>query len=163
MANPEAAYPAESRLRVALTGRGRIRGLLNLPCLPAPGLQSSAWPWLPKAAPSSSPRRTCSFRISAATCRPNRRRCSSGTRSSCLPSPSVSFGRAAVAAGTWRARRGGLVSGAASSGSHSRRASEPGAGSGPESLFGTLPFSSPLLDTRMSLMNRAGEPLINLH
>lgn len=47
---------------------------------------------LPKAAPSSSPRRTCSFRISAATCRPNRRRCSSGTRSSCLPSPSGCIG-----------------------------------------------------------------------
>lgn len=59
---------------------------------PAPGLQSSARPWLPKAAPSSSPRRTCSFRISAATCRPNRRRCSSGTRSSCLPSPSGCIG-----------------------------------------------------------------------
>lgn len=56
----------------------------------------SAPPWLPKAALSSSPRRTCFFRISAATSRPSPRRSSSGTPSSCPPFPSVS-------AESWRA------------------------------------------------------------
>lgn len=75
-------------------------------------LLASAPPWLPKALPSSSPKRTCSFRISAATSRPSPQRSSSGTPSSCPPSPSVSAGsrRAGEAAGrsrrtrTWQGR-----------------------------------------------------------
>lgn len=60
-------------------------------------LSAPALPWLPKAAPSSSRRRTCSCRILAATSRPSPPHSSSGTPSSCPPSPSGYIGEY----GTW--------------------------------------------------------------
>lgn len=121
LANPGQAYSARAAQvpppRAGLTSRQRIRRPRGRSQRPRPGLArggpswlpSPAPPWLPKAAPNSSPRRTCSSRISVATSQPSPPHSSSGTPSSCPPSPSVSAGsgragEAAVRAGRGRGR-----------------------------------------------------------